>query len=165
LTIHPEFRTDGVIRPAQEQNVNSWIFQANPSIYRIDIALRILSEHTWLTNQHAKHIKAGDEAFIWRCGDEPAMVAVADVLTDPALLSMSEEEQKFEAEPLKFDGKRMRVKVRTRRLEPPIPRYMLLKDPALSQLAIFRGWTGTNFALKPEAAAAIHNIADSRITT
>jgi hypothetical protein len=142
--------------------MNSWIFQANPKFYRVDEALKVLSEHTWLTNQHAKYIAAGDTVFIWRCGKNAALVASGTVLTSPSLLEVAPEERKFEGEPLKFDGKRMRVKVQTRVIVPPIPREMILKRPELSSMAVCKGCTGTNFALPAEAAAAIDRIIDTR---
>jgi len=96
--------------------MNCWVFQANPKIYRVDAALEELSEHTWTVNQHRKEIAAGDEVFVWRCGENAALVAAGTVLTDPAMLEAFPEEQRFEAQPLKLDGKRLRVKIRTGKL-------------------------------------------------
>ena len=142
--------------------MNSWVFQANPNFYRVDAALEALSDHTWLTNQHFKHIILGDEVFIWRCGKNAALVAVGTVLSNPALLAVPLDERKFEAEPLKFDGKRLRVKVRVRKISPPVPREVLLGEPELSSVAVFRCCTGTNFALSASAAATLHRVIDSR---
>jgi hypothetical protein len=144
--------------------VNTWVFQANPDIYRVDAALKAFSEHHWLVNQHAKHIVTGDEVFIYRCGENAAIVAVGTVLCDPALLVVPPEEQKYEVEPLKFDGPRMRVRVRTRRIDPAVPRFQLLKDPDLGSVAVFKGCTGTNFAIPAGAVAAIHRILDTHVS-
>jgi hypothetical protein len=84
------------------------------------------------------------------------------VLSNPALLVGPPDERKFEAEPLKFDGKRLRVKVRISKISPPVPREVLLKEPELSPVAVFKGCTGTNFALTADAAAALHRVIDSR---
>lgn len=142
--------------------MNYWVFQANPDVYRVDAALKAFSEHTWLVNQHGKHIVSGDEVFIWRCGDDAALVALGTILTNPEPLTVPPEEKKYEVEPLKFDGARPRVKVQLERIIPVIPRYVLLKDPDLSGIAVFKGCTGTNFAISPAAAAAIHRIITSR---
>jgi len=142
--------------------MSSWVFQANPNFYRVDAALEALSDHTWLTNQHFKHIILGDEVFIWRCGKNAALVAVGTVLSNPALLAVPPDERKFEAEPLKFDGRRLRVKVRMTKISPPVPREVLLREPELSSVAVFKGCTGTNFALSAGAVEAIHRVIDSR---
>jgi hypothetical protein len=145
-----------------EEAMNTWVFQANPNVYRVDAALKALSEHTWLTNQHFKHIVAGDEVFIWRCGKNAALVAVGTVLSNPTLLDVLPEERRFEAEPLKFYGKRLRVRIRTKVVNPPVPREVLLNEPGLSSIAIFPGWNGTNFAISGEIAAAVHRVIDPR---
>lgn len=142
--------------------MNAWVFQANPKMYRVDAALDALSEHTWLTNKHSKHIIPGDEVFIWRCGKNAALVAVGTVLTDPASLEAPPEEKRFEASPLKFDGKRLRVKVRAQKVTPPVPRSILLKEAELSSIAVFKGCTGTNFKISADAAVAIHRLIDGR---
>jgi hypothetical protein len=43
--------------------VKSWIFQANPAIYRIREALDALDEITWTVKQYRDEIQVGDKAW------------------------------------------------------------------------------------------------------
>jgi hypothetical protein len=136
--------------------LNTWIFQANPNSYLVDAALDSgLPELTWLVNKHRNHIKIDDDVLIWRCGKNAALVAEAKVLTDVKPMLVPAEEKKFEVTPAKFAGPQPRVKLRVKKVVPPIPRDLLLKQPELASVAVFKGCTGTNFALSADQAAAI----------
>ena len=52
---------DPVIDPSRPR---AWVFQANPSIYNIDLALTEVSETTWAVRQHKDEIREGDRVYI-----------------------------------------------------------------------------------------------------
>ncbi|MGO9210331.1 MAG: EVE domain-containing protein [Terriglobales bacterium] len=137
---------------------NTWVFQANPKAYLVDEALRSVNEHTWLVNQHRKQVHAGDRVFIWKCGPEAGLVGVGIVLTDPAYIEARPEERKFEKQPLKFDGKRWRVRVKTERLKVPILRKNMLSDSVLKSWRVVKGWQGTNSPVSSDIEIAIEKM-------
>jgi len=137
---------------------NTWLFQANPNEYLVDEALRAFSEHTWLVNKHRNHVHVGDKVLIWRCGRNAALVGAGTVLTEPAEIEARPEEKKFEKQPLKFVGKKTRVRVRAEAVKVPISRKKMLNDPVLRSWFVVRGCQGTNFRVTPEIEKAIENM-------
>lgn len=137
---------------------NSWVFQANPEVYLVDEALRTLEEHTWLVQQHRKEIHVDDKVYIWRGGLSPAMLARGIVLTEPEDMEPNPAENKFLIQPLKFNGKRCRVRIKTEKFPTPLTKMKLLKDPKLSEWSVLSGLQGTNFRMTPEIETAIERM-------
>ena len=61
----------------------AWIFQANPSIYAIDRALRDLPAIEWTVRQHRSDVHAGDRVYVWRSGSQAGVIAVGTVFKRP----------------------------------------------------------------------------------
>ena len=81
------------LRPGQRPVwARAWVFQANPSIYNIDLALSEVSETTWAVRQHKDEIREGDRVYIWRSGSDAGIVATGTVLTNPAVSSEAEDD-------------------------------------------------------------------------
>ena len=58
-----------------EVKSNFWIFQANPKLFDIDLALQDLDEISWLVRQHQRELKVGDRVFLWRSGKDSGIAA------------------------------------------------------------------------------------------
>ena len=134
---------------------NTWVFQANPNEYLVDEALKAFNEHTWLVNKHRNEIHVGDKVLIWKCGRNAALVGIGTVLTEPAEIEARPEEKRFEKEPIKFAGKKFRVRVRAEAVRVPIPRKRMLDDPILRSWFVVRGCQGTNFRVSSDIEMAI----------
>jgi hypothetical protein len=63
--------------------MGNWIFQANPTLYDIDSALRNLRVIHWRVPQYTAEIRPGDAVLIWRSGEESGIVGVGRVSDYP----------------------------------------------------------------------------------
>jgi hypothetical protein len=75
--------------------MTAWIFQCNPNSYDLAGALRELSVDTWLANQHRSEIKPGDTVYLWETGNQSGILAVATVLSNPAIIAQNPADAKF----------------------------------------------------------------------
>ena len=133
----------------------SWIFQANPKFYDIDVALANLQEMSWSVNQNKQSISVGDEVFLWKSGPEAGIVATARVLTLP---SMTEQDGlQFAVQKDRFDKPGLRVQLHIENVYPVTLSRDALKA-SLPDLSILQSPQGTNFAVTPEEALAIREM-------
>jgi len=113
-------------------------------------------------NQHKREIHAGDDAFLWETGAGAGLLAIGEVITEPAELEESEMERLYWRQPSEYLGPRLRVKIRVDRvLHPRLLRIALVNDPVLSGLANLRMSQGTNFPVTPEQRDRILALAQS----
>jgi hypothetical protein len=63
---------------------SNWVVQANPASYKIDGALRELTEISWRVPQYTGVISPGDGVVIWRSGPDAGVVGVGRVTGFPA---------------------------------------------------------------------------------
>ena len=142
-----------------------WIFQANPKSFDIDAALGELKELDWTVSQHGADIREGDQVFLWRSGIGSGIVALATVLSEPAMLEQPAIEQRFNLELDKFLGPRLRVHLRVSRLlDPAISRDLILEKPELTNLSIVKAPQGTNFPVTDEEAVALMDLISAELT-
>src|SRR4051812_28254616 len=122
-----------------------WALCANPAVYRIEQAVRVLEADAWTTG--GRPIRAGDWAVIWKGkgqDEHRGVVALGEVLTDPRPLP--DADNPYWVEPPPPDQLRERVLVRyvvTERLPLWDP------DPALEGLSVRRARGGTVFHVTP----------------
>src|SRR4051812_10189150 len=138
--------------------MSCWVFQIDAGFYRVDDALRSGSVHTWIVNQHRKDIHVGDKVFIYRNGDNAAMLARGVVQGEPEDMAPDPDEEKFLVNPLRFQGKRCRVRVKTERFAVPLSRNAMLKDAALNSWFLLTGLEGTNFKVSREIESALESL-------
>jgi EVE domain-containing protein len=138
--------------------MSCWVFQIDSNFYRVDDALRSGSVHTWLVNQYRKDIHVGDKVFIYRNGDNAAILARGVVQHEPEDAPPDPDEEKFLVNPLKFSGKRCRVRVKTERFAVPLSKNTMLKDPVLSTWFLLAGMEGTNFKVSRETESALEGL-------
>lgn len=131
-----------------------WLFQGNPARYDIDRAVRELERLTWKTSQHASEIEAGHRVFLYRTGQEAAVIAVATVESNPAEMPDSDRELAYWRDASDDGvGTAKRVWLRIDRIvQPPVTRDTLLADPDLRRLANLRFAQATNYPVPRELA-------------
>lgn len=142
--------------------MNSWLFQANPKLYRVRAALhhfKTTSRHTtWLVNTHKLEILAGDEVFFWEAGSQAGLVGWGKIETDPEKGPIGPEEMQFILLRAKFDGFRLRVRI-TVEGECYRSRSELSGKPPFSNWnPVARGVQGTNFAIPADILPELRHI-------
>ena len=137
---------------------NCWIFQANPDFFLVDEALRTLPEQTWLVQQHRKNIHAGDRVYIWRGGPFAAVLARGVIQTEPDDIALDPAELKLLVNPLRFNGKRCRVRIKTEKFTAPLTKSRMMTEETLRDWYFMQGLEGTNFKVSSEIEAAIERL-------
>jgi len=136
-----------------------WIFQCNPDSYDLSGALRDSSVDTWLANQHRSEIKTGDTVYLWETGKLSGILAVATVLSDPAMMPQSPGDAKFNVGGRDLSGDRLRVRLQIDKiLTPRLLKTDLIKNPILANLPNLKFANATNFKLSSEEATALAEI-------
>lgn len=143
---------------------SAWIFQANPDNYDLPNALAALEELDWGVRQHADVIKVGDTVYMWESGPDAGVLAVARVLSEPAIMPESERELRFYRDPSRFNGAERRVRLHIDQvLEQRLRRRDLLTEPALQNMAILRNAQGTNFPLTADEATTLAALVEAAV--
>lgn len=134
-----------------------WLFQANPTRYRIHEALEQKAEDYWNLNQHASQISVGDRVLIWICGDEAGIYAVGTVVTAPVVMPDAPGGTPYWRPPSSGSQPRPRVLVRfdQKLLDQPLRKAFLLTDPVLSGLRVLHQPRATNFPVTVEQWTAL----------
>ena len=143
-----------------------WIFQGNPTIFRLDEYLRTRKLITWTIRQ--KHFKndvaIGDEVYIWRAdGNRPksgGIVAKGIILSSPQY--MEDDAPELWIKPSESSvALRVIIKLEDVRLtdkEGMLKRIDLEKDPKLKDMHILLFRSQTNYKLKPSHAKYIQQL-------
>jgi hypothetical protein len=139
----------------ERTEAGAFLFNASPTFYDIDAAVRELDEMNWSVKQYRFQIHAGDRAYIWKSGPDRGVIAVGRILTEPELLP-EQEGADFILDPEKFAGEDLRVRLSLDRvLEPPLSASSLKQHPVLSGLRILRIANNTNYQLSEDEDAAL----------
>ena len=135
-----------------------WLFQANPTKYRIFEALEQKEEDYWNLNQHASHVNVGDRVLIWICGNAAGIYAVGTVMTAPVVMPDAPSGATYWRPPSNGSQPRPRVLVRfdQKFLDQPLAKAFLQTDPVLSGLRVLHQPRATNFMVTDEQWAALH---------
>lgn len=127
-----------------------WMFHANPALYDVRAASRSLPELTWRVRQHRNEIRVGDTVFLWEAGAQGGIVAVATVLTEPAVMPSDPADEPFRRPGLESDEDEVMVRLSIERvLDPIIEVGDLRADPSLVSLPVFSSPQRTNSAVSP----------------
>lgn len=134
-----------------------WIFQANPTRYRIQDALQERAEDYWNLRQHAKEVHVGDRVLIWVSGDEAGIYALGTALTEPVIRADAPEAAPYWRPPDNGIRPLPRVLVRFDHtfLDQPIKKTFLLTDPVLQSLQVISFPRGTNFPVTDDQWQAL----------
>jgi hypothetical protein len=143
-------------RPRAGRGPRVWAFFANPSVYRIEEAIRARKEDTWVTA--GREIHRGDRAIIWR-GRAPdgrrGVVAFGDVVSEPIDVDDSEN-------PFWVDRPKPKVEPRVRVryvVSRGLPVWLDEHEGVLGQLSISRAKGGTVFNVTEEQWDAVVELA------
>jgi hypothetical protein len=154
------------LKPTGEvkEEPRNWIFQGSPTTFNTTAAIKALPELDWLVKRYRDQVHPGDRVFLWESGPNAGVLAIATVLTEPAIKATLEEEKPFwvggeeEVEP------KPRVSLRIDKvLDPRLPRQRLAEHDLLKHNAIITLRTGTNFALTPEEAETLMAMIEERV--
>jgi len=144
--------------------MTAWIFQCNPNSYDLRGALRDGAVDDWLVNQYRSEIKSGDTVYLWETGNESGILAVAKVLSDPAMMAQSARDAKFNRGVRDFSGEKLRVRLQVENI---LARRLLKKDlvtnQILAHLPNINFANATNFKISPEQASALSVEVESMI--
>jgi predicted RNA-binding protein with PUA-like domain len=147
-----------------QQQVRTWMFQANPNKYRIEDSIRIEDEEYWNLNQHSKKIHKGDRVLVWISGQEAGIYAIGTVATEPVMMPDSPKGLTYWTK--SSDGQRLKprvlVKYKMKLYDTPLLKKFLQCDPALWDLRIIQFPRGTNFPVTEEEWKAIKVWLDSK---
>ncbi len=122
--------------PAEQVPPKYWVFQIDPSIYRIVDSLRDEKLRTIPVMAHAEDIKKGDKAVIWVKGAEPPCFALVTVCSDPYLGHADEEESRYyvDSERALEETIRCEVSVDSILVERPVLKAEMMESPPLRDL-------------------------------
>lgn len=147
---------------------SAWIFQSNPDRYDIDTALDVLDVIHWRVPQYTHRIRPGDDALIWRAGDEAGVVAVGKVLSPPRKKTSPQEEARFYRESGEkwLEEPTTRVPLRVERI-PLIPKHAFARIADLAEHQIVVAprqtvfpLTGSQWTALIEAHPPLENLED-----
>ena len=152
--------------PSEREPASSWVFQANPNRYDILGALSDpeYEETMWSVNQHRDKIRSGDTAFIWMSGPSAGIYAVADITSDPRMVSGDADDDRYWRSSADVGAPRLVVGIRITRnlVSAPILKSELLGIPQLRDVEILRFAQATNFAVTQTQRAEILKLVESR---
>lgn len=140
MTPYQEGSGDGGTRSRRRY----WTLAAHPDRYRVVDAVRNLDEQWWLTGGAA--LQAGDRVAIWKykgSGDRRGIIAFGEVLTDPEMHDLPDDERTYWIEP---PAEPAALRVRVRYVIKPSEPLWLERAPAGSvvrQLPVSRTQGGT----------------------
>ena len=152
---------------SKEDEISTWIFQANPKEYDVLNALaddEIGDLKHWYIGQHKAKIKKGHIALIWMSGKESGIYAVAQIISNPEVTGEFDAEKKYWLKTKKKTDKLLRVemKVLKRLINYPIFRTELKKIQELKNLSILQIARGTNFPVTSDEWAIISKIIEKQ---
>lgn len=127
-----------------------WAIVANPNLYRVEQAVAERTDDLWTVKRG--DLRAGDRVAIWKAkgsGDRRGVVALGEVLTDPA--ELDEEPASL---PYWIDGANTprQRRVRIRYVRPPRAPLWLEENPSgvLGDLSVARATGGGVYRIEPE---------------
>ncbi|MFC1745652.1 endonuclease NucS domain-containing protein [Candidatus Riflebacteria bacterium] len=150
-----------------KDDINVWIFQANPKEYDI---LNALSDKTvgnkihWYVGQHKKRIKNGHIGLLWMSGKDAGIYAVTLITSDPKFTHDYIAARKYWSNIERGSKKLLRVEMMVikRLLNKPIFRSDLKKLKDLKTLSILKCAQGTNFPVKNSEWKIITDLIDKK---
>lgn len=152
-----------LVAEEEPRRSESWIFQANPTVYEIDRAVRALPRIEWTVRQHRDRVRAGDRAYIWRSGADAGIIAIGTIETDPADVEPNRDEDVYYLQRDEFSAPEPRVNIRIDRvLDDPLHRSTLQGDPVLRDLRIIRVPRATVYEVTPTEEIRLNQLVDGR---
>lgn len=124
---------------------NYWIFQGNPNIYNITLALKGGHLKSWKVAAHKDKIHIGDKVIIWQTGNEAGCYALAEVTSEVGVLETKNIEQQYYRNPSDVAStERVTIKILKNLVETPILWREIKENEMFSNFKA--GNQGTNFS-------------------
>lgn len=154
------------------KNIDDWLFQCNPASYDLHTYLKEHRDYIyWIAPQHAKRIKIGDSAFIWRAGTSAAfprgIVAYGVVCEAATPRNKVRHPRAIRADlcknPADADKKGLDIGiklygVRLTLEEGMISDSLIAEDEVLSKMTIMKIWRQTNYPLTNNEATLLKKL-------
>lgn len=125
---------------------NTWLFQANPSVWDLRGRLAEMDEgeeDDFSVSRYKTEYTLGDRVLLWNSGPEAGLYAVGQISGE--LYERPTDEEDEDAEPVLAIPWML-----TRELENPIPRSDLIDHPVLKGLSVITAPQGSNFRVTDE---------------
>ncbi|HEV7350177.1 AAA family ATPase [Telluribacter sp.] len=123
----------------EKSKCNYWVFQGNPSQFRIVDALKADAIKTWRVSAHKDKISIGDKVILWVTGDQSGCYALAEVTSDIFTSTDDETEQYYQIqESVKTPSERVRIKILKNLWDNPV------RKKQIEDLPEFRNFKGGN---------------------
>lgn len=147
----------GFLIEPKPASTSAWLFQGNPEKFDVDGYLASRVEFCWTVNQHRKLIKAGDRVYIWRSGKNAGIVAVAQAISNVALLADDAREfWRGVGDEASGPTQRVKLKLLINLVDSPLLRAKLREE--LPGFHFIKSPQGTNFAVTPEENQVIESL-------
>ena len=131
--------------------MNYWLFQGNPTFYRLLDAIRDLDTMFWLVTRYSKQIQVGKGVSIWMSGQNAGIYAVAEVIEPPQILTeLPEPDYWLDRDRFRQDKPHVKIRFLRKLLGQPLRRFELKYDPILRDLLVIRVPNSTNFKVTAE---------------
>jgi len=125
-----------------KKNVNYWLFQVSPAVFRLAEALQVEALRTFQVRTHKKRIKEGDKVILWQTGKKSGCYALAEVKSEVGEWRITEEESHFYADSPK-PGLRVQLKIEYNLWHKPITKDSLPLNKSFDRF--HGGLSGTNY--------------------
>lgn len=138
-----------------------WLFQANPTYYRILDAIRDLDTMPWLVTRYKSLIQPGDGVLIWVAGSNAGVYAIATVMHPPEVLDpeqISDLDYWTDHKRLREDKPRTTVQFIRKLLGQPLRKRELRYDRTLRDLPVILTPSSTNFKITPDQWQRVHQL-------
>lgn len=124
-----------------------WLFQAHPSVFRLRDALRYEALETFAVKAHRDRIKPGDKVILWQAGPDAGCYGLATVVSGVEERPPAEPELVYFRE-APYSDLRVRLRVDYNLWYKPVTRELLPDVPPFQ--ALNAGVPGTNFKATAE---------------
>lgn len=128
----------------------AWVFQANPTRFDLQKAMRESATEIWAANQHRQDIQPGDRVWFRVTGPNAGIYAVGRVTSIPR--QESDEFGDWQVD-VAFEA----------RIDPPLLRAEIGADSVLSAVSALAGLMGTNLSLPAKADARLEEMTEDRL--
>jgi hypothetical protein len=127
-----------------------WVFQYNPRRYDLLEKLRDGTFNGWWNMRERRDtVSVADRIYFWQSGSDAALTVAGHVTSPP--YSRESDFGKFAVDVTCYAF-----------IDPPIRREEILAVPELADVAVFRGWQGTNLLLSDAQGTALRSVVEAR---
>jgi hypothetical protein len=149
----------------------AWVFKVQPKEWDVNRFIKDQSmgsetgDLSWIVDEHADEIEAGDRVYFWREGDDrnAGIVALATVVGKPQSRPEDQSAYRKKAAPEeKYEGKHCRAVIEIERvLRKPLYRVKMEWTDGLKQMSVLQDSDDMTFPVKPAEVKIIEALAET----